>query len=90
LIEPHKRGPVRLYPAEIDPIVLALEVEDSVILDRDDVEFLPVDPLDVRDLETLHLQFSLHHLLKDEARMDLETPPPVEPKVLVVIEEARQ
>src|SRR3546814_4232253 len=48
-----EQSAIGLQLAEIDPVILALEIMDHVAQDGDDVEFLAVDPRDVRDRKAI-------------------------------------
>src|SRR3546814_15931268 len=52
-----------LQLAEIDPVILALEIMDHVDQAGADVEFLPVDPRDVRALNAIAGEFGRHLVL---------------------------
>src|SRR5581483_11990407 len=75
---------------EIDPVILALDVEDDAAARGDNIEFLPIDPLDARHGKTHAPKVSFHHVLEYEARMDLEAPAAAQVNILERIEEPRQ
>src|SRR3546814_9136521 len=80
---------IGLQLAEIDPVILALEIMDHVAQDGDDVEFLAVDPRDVRDRKAIAGEIGRHLVLEDKTGMDLETLTAAQMDVLEGVEEAR-
>src|SRR3546814_9584273 len=79
---------IGLQLAEIDPVILALEIMDHVAQDGDDVEFLAVDPRDVRDRKAIAGEIGRHLVLEDKTGMDLETLTAAQMDVLEGVEEA--
>ncbi len=63
---------IRVDACDVDEIVLALDIPDNAVAHRHDVELLPFDAHDVLYHEALLLQRCLDHILKDEARPNLE------------------
>src|SRR3546814_12857825 len=68
-----EQSAIGLQLAEIDPVILALEIMDHVAQDGADVEFLAVDPRDVRDRKALAGEIGRHLVLADTTGLDLET-----------------
>src|SRR3546814_3807376 len=61
---------------------------DHVAQDGDDVEFLAVDPRDVRDRKAIAGEIGRHLVLEDKTGMDLETLTAAQLDVLEGVEEA--
>src|SRR3546814_15373818 len=61
---------------------------DHVAQDGDDVEFLAVDPRDVRDRKAIAGEIGRHLVLEDKTGMDLETLTAAQMDVLEGVEEA--
>src|SRR3546814_7429635 len=83
-----EQSAIGLQLAEIDPVILALEIMDHAAQDGDDVEFLAVDPRDVRDRKAIAGEIGRHLVLEDKTGMDLETLTAAQMDVFKVFEKA--